>query len=139
VSLWSQPDDMKESIHLLIVEDNPGDVLLVREALRHCSMPVDVIIASDGEQALRLLNQGLELDLIILDLNIPKIDGYMVLERMGHRSPPVVVFTSGTEGAVRALALGAREVVQKPIDFTTFIEAVCHIVETWGTAGISNR
>jgi len=127
-----------ETVHLLLVEDNPGDVFLVREALRHCLVPVDVTIAEDGARALGLLSQDFKPDLIILDLNIPKIDGYTVLERIKHRQAPVVVFTSGTGDARRALALGASEVVEKPTDFAAFIEAVCNIVDTWAASRGSN-
>ena len=63
-------------IHLLLIEDSPGDVLLIREALRHGPVPVEVTIAEDGAQALALLNDGLQPDLIILDLSIPRLDGY---------------------------------------------------------------
>lgn len=122
---------MKDAMRLLMIEDNPGDVVLVREALRECSLHADVTNAQDGEAALDCLNKGFEPDLIILDLSIPKLDGYRVLERIKPCSAPVVVFTSGTENTARALALGAREVVEKPSDFAAFVKAVSHIVETW--------
>src|SRR5690349_17614884 len=99
---------MHEPIHLLLLEDNPGDVLLVRESLRHCSLPVDVTIAEDGTQALDILNKGFEPDLMILDLNVPRMDGYVFMERLGPYDTPIVVFTWAVEGAERALALGAR-------------------------------
>ena len=123
---------MQESIHLLLVEDNPGDVLLIREALRQCSLSVDVTIAEDGARALQLLRAGFKADLIILDLNIPRMDGYAVMERLGQISTPIIAFTSSIEGTERAFALGAREIVQKPSDFSAFIETVCRIVDTWG-------
>src|SRR5438552_12810639 len=129
---------MQESIHLLLVEDNPGDVLLIRESLRQCSVSVDVTIAEDGSQALALLNEGFEADLIILDLNVPRMDGYALMERLGVIDTPIIVFTWSVEGAERALALGAREVVRKPSDFAEFIRAVCGIVETWGRSRGAN-
>src|SRR5438477_5993116 len=67
-------------LHLLLVEDNPADVLMVREGLRASAIPVDVMIAYDGEQALRLLGEmHFKPDFIILDLAIPKFDGLTVL------------------------------------------------------------
>ena len=123
---------MQESIHLLLVEDNPGDVLLIREALRQCSLPVDVTIAEDGARALQLLRAGFKADLIILDLNMPRIDGYAVMEWLGRISTPIIVFTWSIEAAERALTLGATEVVRKPSDFSAFVEAVCGIVDRWG-------
>ncbi len=123
---------MQKTIHLLLVEDNPGDVLLIRESLRQCSVSVDVTIAEDGAQALAVLNEGFQADLIMLDLNIPRIDGYALMESLGIVKTPIIVFTWSVEAAERALALGAREVVRKPGDFAEFIQAVCRIVETYG-------
>src|SRR3981081_1916443 len=112
---------MQKTIHLLLVEDNPGDVLLIRESLGQCDLSVDVTIAEDGTQALARLNEDFKADLIILDLNIPRMDGYAVLERLGKIKTPIAVFTWATEGANRALELGARQVVQKPSDFAEFV------------------
>jgi CheY-like chemotaxis protein len=124
---------MRQPIHLLLVEDNPGDALLVRGSLRQCpgGVVVDVTIAEDGAIALALLNGGFKPDLTILDLNIPRIDGYTVLERLELKTMPVVVFTSASTGTDRALMLGAREVVQKPTDFPAFVETVCGIIDRW--------
>jgi two-component system, response regulator len=119
--------------HLLLAEDNPVDVLLVREALRRSSIAVDVMIAYDGEEALKLLQEPkLKPDLILLDLNIPKVDGFAVLEQ--HHiddGPPVVVFTSSTNPAdkQRALELGAQDYFVKPVDFHQFLDTVQEIVE----------
>src|SRR5258706_13809032 len=129
---------MQKTIHLLLVEDNPGDVLLVRESLRQCSVLVGVNIAEDGTQAMALLNAGFEADLILLDLNVPRMDGYVFMERLGVIDTPIIVFTWSIEGAERALALGAREVVRKPSDFAEFVLAVCRIVETWGRSRGAN-
>jgi len=129
---------MQENIHLLLVEDNPGDVLLIREALRQCSLSVDVTIAEDGARALQLLRAGFKADLIILDLNMPRMDGYAVMEWLGRISTPIIAFTWSIEEAERALTLGAIEVVQRPSDFSAFVEAVCRIVETWGRSRGAN-
>ncbi len=122
---------MPEPIHLLLVEDNPADVLLVRESLRQCSLPVDVTIAEDGTQAQDLLNRGFVPDLFIIDLNLPRMDGYAFMEQLRPTETPIVVFTWAIKGAERALTLGAREVIQKPSDYAAFVEAVCKIVDTW--------
>src|SRR5437588_380950 len=130
--------EMQKTIHLLLVEDNPGDVLLIRASLRQCSLSVDVTIAEDGSQALALLSEGFEADLIMLDLNVPRMDGYTLMERLGPIDTPIIVFTWSDTGAGRAMALGAREVVRKPSDFSEFIQAVCRIVETWGRSRSAN-
>lgn len=59
-------------LHLLLIEDNPADVMMIREALRGSPIAADVTIAYDGEQALRLLEVGPKSDFVILDLSIPK-------------------------------------------------------------------
>jgi chemotaxis family two-component system response regulator Rcp1 len=125
-------------LQILLVEDNPADVLLVREGLRSSSIAVDLMIAYDGEQALKLLNERqFKLDFIILDLAIPKFDGFMVLQNYhAQNGPPVVVFTdsSSEQERKRALALGAMDFVRKPIGFESYIKAVRGIVERWSGA-----
>jgi chemotaxis family two-component system response regulator Rcp1 len=124
---------------ILLVEDNPGDTRLVEEALKGCAVPVQLTVATDGEAALALLQAAeIQPDLIILDLNIPKISGISLLEEyQREEGPPVVVFSStwGQSEIRRALALGAREVIHKPIDMQAFIDAVCGIVRKWARAG----
>jgi len=124
-------------LHLLLIEDNPADVMMIREALRGSPIPADVIIAYDGEQALKLLEEaGSKSDFIILDLSIPKGDGHAFLERQKESSgPPIVVFTSSSNGEDRrrALANGASDYVIKPPGFNAFMQAVQEIVERWAT------
>ena len=122
-------------VAILLIEDNPGDTRLVEEALKACSVPVKLTVAADGEIALSLLRkEEAKPDLVILDLNIPKVSGISVLEQYPPKeTPPIVVFSStwGQTEIRRALALGAREVVHKPIDMQAFIDAVCGIVSKW--------
>lgn len=69
-------------LHVLLVEDNQGDVLLVREAIRSSSLDADVLVAYDGEQALRFLSQfNFKPDIVLLDLNMPKFSGLQILEK----------------------------------------------------------
>jgi DNA-binding response OmpR family regulator len=120
-------------LHVLLVEDNPADVLLIREAMRTSPIAADVIIAYDGEQARNLLRQG-RYDLIILDLNIPKFDGYRLLrEYRLYSGPPVVVFTGSQSPNDRnkALALGATDYFVKPANVGEFMSVVRGILELW--------
>jgi DNA-binding response OmpR family regulator len=121
-----------------LIEDNPVDVFMVREALRPSAIPADVMIAYDGEQALRLLGElQFKPDFVILDLSMPKCDGFTVLERYREQDgPPVVVFTSSRNELEkqRALALGAKDYVTKPTAFKPFVEAVQAMVVHWGGA-----
>jgi len=129
-------------IEVLLVEDNAGDALLVQQIAAECAVPVRIHIALDGQQALEMLSASyLKLDLIILDLNIPKISGLVFLERYRGREVPIVVFSS-SENPVevnRALALGAREFVRKPLDFESFSEAVHTMIDKWTPAGCDGR
>ena len=128
-------------LHILLVEDNAADVMLVREALRSCPTPADVIIAYDGEQALKFLDElEFQPDFVLLDLNLPKFDGYTVLEKYRERGgPPLVVFTSSEdEGSKqRAMALGAQDYVVKPLIFREFMGTVQGIVERWAGGALS--
>ena len=92
------------------------------------------MIARDGEQALSILaERDYKPDLIILDLNIPKIPGHVVLERYPTKTTPVVVFSAywSDVDLDRAFALGVREYVQKPSDLDAFKTAVCCLVQKW--------
>jgi DNA-binding response OmpR family regulator len=122
-------------LHLLVIEDNPGDVLLIREAVRGASVAADVMIAYDGEQALRmLLHDDVTPDFIFLDLNLPKHHGMEIL-KLYHATerPPWVVLTSSSnpQDRKRALELGAREYIVKPMDLEEYIATVRESFERW--------
>jgi CheY-like chemotaxis protein len=116
---------------ILLVEDNRADILLIRQALASAVPDVSIHVAMDGEQAIRMLSDG-EPDLIILDLNVPKVPGFAIL---AHCRPtaPVVVFTSSGKPAEmrRAEELGVREFVQKPMNCEEFERVVRRMVERW--------
>jgi DNA-binding NtrC family response regulator len=119
---------------LFLIEDNPGDANLVRAVLTEYPHPVTVRVAENGEQALKVLgDEAYRPDLIILDLNIPRIPGIALLERVPARKAPVVIFSSeGNQAEIaRAMQLGACEFVQKPIDLDEFAEAIKGVVERW--------
>jgi CheY-like chemotaxis protein len=123
-----------KSVQVLLVEDNAGDALLASQALANCPVPVELAIARDGEEALRMLSQSdYKPDLIILDLNIPKIPGHVLLQRYHGKNAPIVVFSAywNDVDLDRAFALGVREYVQKPSDLDAFKTAVCRMVQKW--------
>lgn len=123
-----------EAIQVFLVEDNPADVLLVKVALSQVPLPIKLLVAKDGEQALKMLSSPeFQPQLIILDLNMPRVDGQTVLKRYQQKKIPIVIFSS-TQNKVevqKALALGAREYVQKPIGFEPYADAVRGIVKRW--------
>ena len=127
-----------QSLEILLVEDNAGDAVLIRQILAEASVPVNLHIARDGEQAMTMLRDALfQPALIILDLNIPRITGAALLERWKSIETPVVVFSSSLNDAERerVLALGAREFIQKPTDIEAFTKAVCDLVERYAGPG----
>ena len=123
-----------EPIEVFLAEDNPADVLLVRVALSQVPFPLKLLVAKDGEQALKMLGApDFRPQLIILDLNMPRVDGQTVLQQCRTIKIPIVIFSSTQNKAEvqKALALGAREYVQKPIGFEHYADAVRGIVKRW--------
>jgi len=132
-------------IEILLVEDNPGDVLLTQEALRDDKLKVKLSVASDGEEAMDFLlkrnahTNAPRPDLILLDLNLPRKDGREVLSEIKNdphlKSIPVVILTTSQaeEDILKAYALNANCYIQKPIDLEQFIKVVRSIESFWFT------
>jgi two-component system, chemotaxis family, response regulator Rcp1 len=123
-----------ETPEVLLVEDNAGDAFFIGQALADCRVPVHLHLARDGEQALQVLGEpDFKPDLIILDLNLPKVSGHSVLSLYRPKKTPIVVFTaSETEADIqRAFSLGADEFVHKPMDLEVYKAAVCSMIEKW--------
>jgi CheY-like chemotaxis protein len=123
-----------QPVQILLVEDSAGDALLTSQIVADSSLTVKLVIARDGVQALIMLaDLTFQPALIILDLNIPLISGHVVLERNQRRDIPVVIFSvsSDENEARRALALGAREYVQKPTDLDAYKQAVLRMITKW--------
>src|SRR4030081_877493 len=119
---------------VLLVEDNAGDAVLIRQILGESPVPVKLVIARDGDQGHQMLEDPeFTPEVIILDLNLPKLSGHAVLERNQRKDIPVVVFSSSwNETEIhRALNLGAREYVQKPSEIDAFADAVQGIISKW--------
>ncbi len=125
-----------EPIEVFLAEDNPADVLLVRVALSQLPFPLKLLVAKDGEQALKMLSSSdFRPQLIILDLNMPRVDGQTVLLQCRKTQIPIVIFSSTQNKAEvqNAMALGAREYVQKPLGFEPYADAVRGMVKRWIT------
>lgn len=126
---------------ILLVEDNPDDELLTLRALKKTKLVNEIVVAHDGEEALKYLlpeNGGNDLPImVLLDLKMPKVSGLEVLRAIRSnartRSLPVVVFTSSSEekDIVESYRLGVNSYVRKPVDFTQFLEAVERIGLYW--------
>jgi two-component system, chemotaxis family, response regulator Rcp1 len=132
---------------ILLAEDNPGDVLLFREALNHHGLPFNLVVAADGQKAISLLDgeaASKRPDLIVLDVNLPKANGDVVLRHIRRQawldSVPVIMLTSSASPTDRATAmeLGASLYVQKSsdlnelLDFGKIVEGVLSRAGTQG-------
>jgi CheY-like chemotaxis protein len=126
-------------IEVLLVEDDPGDVLMTREAFEDNKVRNRLTVVSDGEEALAYLRkegayaEAVRPDLILLDLNLPRRDGREVLAEIKndqnlHQIPVVVLTTSQSEEDIlRSYQLHANAYVTKPVDFDRFIAVVRQI------------
>ena len=136
---------MSEGV-ILLVEDNADDEALTLRALRKNNIANEVVVARDGVEALDWLfgtgrHSGLDgrekPHVILLDLKLPKVDGFEVLRRIradeGTRLLPVVVLTSSNEDRdlVEAYSRGANSFVRKPVDFREFVDAVKQLGLYW--------
>jgi CheY-like chemotaxis protein len=130
-------------VEVLLVEDNPGDVRLMRESLRDGKVHVRLTVAADGEEALALLRRegpyagAARPDLILLDLNLPRKDGREVLAEIKadprlHRIPVVVLTSSQAETDIAiSYDLNANCYVTKPVGLQQFMAVVRSIEEFW--------
>src|SRR5579872_2572943 len=133
---------------VLLVEDNYGDVLLAREAFLRAKFASNLAVAGDGEQALSMLRQEDAHadqpvpDLIVLDLNLPRMDGRAVLSAIKsdpslRRIPVIVMTSSKADVDVRdAYALKANGYVIKPADFERLQEIVVSLASFWFTVAV---
>lgn len=132
-------------IHILLVEDNAGDVRLTREALKEGKVGNSLTVAPDGVEALAILRQEgryageTRPDLILLDLNLPRRNGWEVLAQIKQddqlRRIPVVVLTSSDVERDIALSYehGANAYITKPVDFEGFVRVVNAVEHFWFT------
>jgi CheY-like chemotaxis protein len=131
------------TIDILMVEDDPGDVRLTREALKGSKLLHSLNVVEDGVAALDYLRrnppyqEAVRPDLVLLDLNLPRKDGREVLAAMKQdpalRAIPVVILTTSQaeEDVLRAYNLNANCYVTKPVDFDQFMRIVRTIEEFW--------
>jgi CheY-like chemotaxis protein len=132
-------------VDILLVEDNPGDVRLAQEALRDAKVCNRMTVARDGVEALAILRREGEHadapvpDLILLDLNLPRMDGREVLAEIKSdpnlRRIPVVILTTSEaeEDILRAYNLNANCYITKPVDLEQFVRVVRAIESFWLT------
>ena len=132
-------------IEVLLVEDDPGDVLMTKEAFEDYKLKNQLHVVNDGSEAMAFLRQQGQYadaprpDLVLLDLNLPRMDGREVLQAIKSdpelASIPVVVLTTSEaeEDVLRSYSLHANAYVTKPVDFERFIQVVRQIDEFFVT------
>jgi two-component system, response regulator len=127
---------------ILLVEDNPDDVTFTLRAFRQNNIGNEVVVASDGDQALQILlpssaARALQPALVLLDIKLPKIDGLDVLRRIRAdprtESLPVVILTTSNEETdiVGSYRLGANSFVRKPVVFSEFLNVAKMLGMYW--------
>jgi CheY-like chemotaxis protein len=128
-----------QAVDVLLVEDDPGDVLMTKEAFEHYKLRNVLHVVTDGEQALQFLRRtGGYADaprpgLILLDLNLPRLDGLEVLAELKAdpvlKVIPVVILTTSQaqQDVLRSYALHANAYISKPVDFEAFLEVIRQI------------
>ncbi|MEO8104235.1 MAG: response regulator [Betaproteobacteria bacterium] len=126
---------------ILLVEDNADDEFFTCRALRACELPLTLHIARDGAEALDVLfadpGPKLDPDLILLDINMPKVDGIAVAARVRQeartRLTPIVMLTSSArpEDVLRAFEAGANSYLVKPLDSKRLLEVVIGMAHYW--------
>jgi two-component system response regulator len=136
----------RSSQFILLVDDNPDDVEMTLMAFRKSKIVNEVVVVSDGQEALDYLFgtgawQGRDPlvlpHMVLLDLNLPKVAGLQVLRRMRAdartRLLPVVILTTSNEDkdVISSYDLGANSYVRKPVDFEQFVEAVRQLGLYW--------
>src|SRR5271170_3720368 len=136
-------DLQPQTIDILLVEDNAGDVRLTQEVLRDSKVRNNLIVASNGEEALSCLRRqgkfkdSVRPDLILLDLNLPVKDGREVLAQIKEdpdlKSIPVVILTTSKaeEDILKTYKLHANCYITKPVDLEQFVTVVNYIEDFW--------
>jgi chemotaxis family two-component system response regulator Rcp1 len=135
----------RASLNVLLIEDNIGDVRLTREAFRDANVSVHLLLATDGVEAMALLKHEEphadvpRPDLILLDLNLPKMDGREVLARIKEddrlKTIPTIILTTSEseEDVVRSYELQANCYLNKPVEFEVFEGLVRGVSDFWLT------
>jgi CheY-like chemotaxis protein len=137
ISIWGEMSSTR-AIHILVVEDNAGDIFLIKEGFHGAGGVFKVHVVKDGLSAIEFIERGQPRpDLIILDLNIPGLSGHEVLGRVKsnpeYMEIPVVVFSSSNSAKdiLTSYKLRANSYVKKPSDLDEFFAAIAAIESFW--------
>ena len=140
--------DNREPIEILLVEDNPGDVRLTKEAFRDCKIKSNISVVIDGAEAIKFLrNEGqfkdsVKPNLILLDLNLPKVNGIEVLKEIKSdpklKMIPVIILTTSKaeDDIISTYNYNANCYINKPVDWDGFFEIIKSIENFWFSTAV---
>lgn len=135
--------DRYKAIQILLVEDNEGDIILIKKAFSDARLANSINVCRDGQEGYEFLMKSGEYsnaptpDLILLDINMPKINGLELLElikKEKHLSIiPVIILTTSTseEDILKSYQLHVNSFIQKPVEFVDFLDAIQQIQDYW--------
>jgi two-component system, chemotaxis family, response regulator Rcp1 len=137
IHIWTEMNSTR-AIHILVVEDNAGDIFLIKEGFHGAGAVFNVHVVKDGLSAIEFVERSNPRpDLVILDLNIPGLSGHQVLNKLKsnpeHMEIPVVVFSSSNSvhDIRTSYKLRANTYVKKPSDLDEFFAAIAAIESFW--------
>lgn len=134
-----------DSINILLIEDNEGDILLTVEALQESELAKKIVVKRDGQEAIDYLNKKGEYsgavtpNLILLDINLPKVNGHELLEKIKQdealKAIPVVMLStsSSSEDILKCYKSFASCYITKPVDIESFTQVIKNIEEFWAS------
>jgi len=130
-------------VHILLVEDNEGDILLTKEAFEECQVKTNISVAKNGQEALDFLYKkgtfktAEKPDLILLDINIPIYNGHEVLEKIKNdvvlkKIPVIMLTTSSSKKDInKSYENYCNSYVEKPLNISEFLNAILKIEQFW--------
>lgn len=125
-------------VKILLIEDNPGDVELVRIGFEEARVANELEVISDGQEGLDFIRRKVNLpDVILLDINLPKVDGFEILKAIRAQEEtkeiPVIILTSSEaeQDVLKSYQYAANSYVSKPVDFDKFLDAVKSLEQFW--------
>lgn len=132
-----------EEIHILLVEDNEGDIVLTKEAFEEAKIKNSISVVRDGWEAIQFLekNEGYEEedepDLVLLDINLPKVNGHKVLKHIKNHPDlkhiPVIMLTTSSDetDVIKAYENHSNCYITKPVDISNFLDVISSIESFW--------
>lgn len=131
---------MNSPLHVLMIEDNPGDIELVRAGFEVATLPIELQVITDGQEGHDYFNSDNPMpDIVLLDINLPKVSGIEILKKIRatacSENIPVVMLTSSDAeiDIARSYAEHANSFISKPVDFEKFMTVVKSIEDFWLT------